>query len=71
MNSMMDYDDEDVDVATDIERGLVMATVLVNDHIIGGPASAGMIVSARKTLPVKAAKLYLGVASNETRVVRG
>ncbi len=36
-----DDDDEDVDVATAIKRGLAMATALGNDRIIGGPAPAG------------------------------
>ncbi len=65
----MDDDDEDVDVATTIERGLPMATVLGNDRIIGGPAPASMISSARKMALGRAAKLCIGAASNKTRVV--
>ncbi len=52
-----------------IERGLAMATALGNDRIIGGPAPASKTASARKTAPVKAAKLCLGAASDETQVV--
>jgi hypothetical protein len=46
-----------------------MATALGNDRIIGGPAPAGMISSARKMAPKKAAKLRIGAASDTTRVV--
>jgi hypothetical protein len=52
----MDDDDEKVNVATAIERGLAMATALGNDHIIGGPVPAGKTLSASKTAPGKAAK---------------
>jgi hypothetical protein len=69
MHLTMEDDDEDIDVATTIERGLPMATALGNDRIIGGPAPAGMISSARKMAPGRAAKLRIGVASNKTRVV--
>jgi hypothetical protein len=65
----MDDKDEDVNVATTIERGLPMATALGNDRIIGGPAPAGMILSARKMAPERAAKLRIGAASNKTWVV--
>jgi hypothetical protein len=62
----MDDDDEDVNVATAIKRGLAMAMALGNNRIIGGPVPAGKTASARKTAPVKAAKLRLGAASDET-----
>ncbi len=65
----MDDNDEDVNVATTIERGLPMATALGNDRIIGGPAPAGMISSARKMAPGRAAKLRIGAASDKTLVV--
>ncbi len=65
----MDNDDEDVDVATAIERGLAMATGLGNNRIIGGPAPTGKTASARKMAPVEAAKLRLGAASDKTQVV--
>jgi hypothetical protein len=65
----MDDDDEDVDVTTTIKRGLPMATALGNNCIIGGPAPAGMISSARKIAPGRAAKLRIGAASNKTWVV--
>jgi hypothetical protein len=65
----MDDDDEDVNVATTIERGLPMVMALGNDRIIGGPAPARMISSARKMAPGKAAKLCIGAASDKTRVV--
>ncbi len=55
---MMDDDDEDVDVATAIERGLAMAMVLGNDRIIGGPAPAGKISSASKRRPGRPPKMY-------------
>ncbi len=60
----MDDDDEDVDVATAIKRGLAMATALGNDRIIGGPAPAGQTLSASKMAPGKAAKLRIGAVSN-------
>jgi hypothetical protein len=65
----MDDNDEDVDVATAIERGLAMAAALGNDRIIGGPAPAGKISSASKTAPGKAAKLRIGAVSDKTRAV--
>jgi hypothetical protein len=65
----MDDKDEDVNVATTIERGLPMATALGNNRIIGDPAPAGMISSARKMAPGKAAKLRIGAASGKTWVV--
>ena len=65
----MDNDNEDIDVPTAIERGLAMATALGNDRIIGSPAPASMISSARKMAPGSAAKLRIGVASDTTRVV--
>jgi hypothetical protein len=65
----MDDDNEDVDVATTIERGLPMVTALGNYRIIGGPAPAVMILSARKMAPGRAAKLRIGAASDKTRVV--
>jgi hypothetical protein len=46
-----------------------MATALGNDRIIGGPSPAGMILSARKMAPGRAAKLCIGAASDTTRVV--
>jgi hypothetical protein len=46
-----------------------MATALGNDRIIGSPAPAGMISSARKMAPGRAAKLRIGAASDTTRVV--
>jgi hypothetical protein len=49
MHLTMDDDDEDVNVATAIERGLAMVTALGNDRIIGGPAPAGQTLSASKT----------------------
>jgi hypothetical protein len=64
-----DDDNEDVNVATSIKRGLAMAMTLGNDRIIGGPAPAGKTSSASKKAPGKAAKLRLGVASNKTRAV--
>jgi hypothetical protein len=66
---MMDDDNEDIDVATAIERGLAMATALGDDRIIGGPAPAGKTLSASKTAPGKAAKLRIGVGSDGTRAV--
>ncbi len=65
----MDDDDKDVNVATTIKRGLPMATALGNDRIIGGPAPASMISSARKMAPGRAAKLRIGAESDKTRVV--
>ncbi len=65
----MDDDDKDVNVATAIERGLAMAMALGNNCIIGGPAPVGKTSSASKKAPGKAAKLRLGVASDETRAV--
>jgi hypothetical protein len=65
----MDNNNEDVNVATAIERGLAMATALGNDRIIGGPAPAGKTSSARKTAPGKAAKLRIGAGSDGTRAV--
>jgi hypothetical protein len=62
-------DDEDVNVATAIERGLAMATALGNDRIIGGPAPTGKTLSASKTAPGKAAKLRIGAGSDGTRAV--
>jgi hypothetical protein len=64
-----DDNDEDVDVATAIERGLSMAMALGNNRIIGGPAPAGKTLSASKKAPGKAAKLCLGAASDKTRAV--
>ncbi len=64
-----DNDNENVDVATAIERGLAMATALGNDRIIGGLAPAGKSSSASKKAPGKAAKLRLGAASDKTRAV--
>jgi hypothetical protein len=46
-----------------------MATALGNDCIISGPAPAGMISSARKMAPGRAAKLRIGAVSDTTRVV--
>jgi hypothetical protein len=69
MHLTMDDDDEDVDIATAIERDLAMATALGSDRIIGGPAPAGKTSSASKKAPGKAAKLRLGAASNKTRAV--
>jgi hypothetical protein len=66
---MRDDNDEDINVATAIQRGLAMATALGNDRIIGGPASTGKTSSATKKAPGKAAKLLLGVASDKTRAV--
>ncbi len=65
----MDDDNEDIDIATALERGLAMATALGNDCIIGGPAPAGKTLSASKTAPGKAAKLRIGAGSNGTRAV--
>ncbi len=64
-----DDDNEDVDVATAIKRGLAMAMELGNDRIIGGPAPAGKTSSASKKVPGKAAQLRLGAASEETWAV--
>ena len=55
---MRDDDDEDVDVAMAIERGLAMATALGNYRIIGGPAPAGKISSASKRRPGRPPKMY-------------
>jgi hypothetical protein len=66
---MMDDDDEDVNVATAIERGLAMVTALGNNPIIGGPAPAGKTSSTSKMAPGKAAKLRIGAGSDGTRVV--
>jgi hypothetical protein len=65
----MENDNEDIDVARTIERGLPMATALGNDRITSGPVPASMILSARKMAPGKAAKLRIGAASDKTRVV--
>ncbi len=64
-----DDDNEDVNVATAIERSLAMATALGSDRIIGGPAPSGKTSSASKKAPGKAAKLRLGAASDKTRAV--
>jgi hypothetical protein len=69
MHLTRDDDDNDVNVATAIERGLAMATALGSDRIIGGPAPAGKTSSASKKAPGKAAKLRLGAVSNEMRAV--
>jgi hypothetical protein len=69
MHLMRDDNDEDVNIATAIESGLAMVTVVGNDCIIGGPAPAGKTLSASKKAPGKAAKLRLGAASDETRAV--
>ncbi len=66
---MRDDDNEDVNVATAIERGLAMAMALGNDRIIGGPAPAGKTSSASKKAPGKATKLCVGAVSNGTRAV--
>jgi hypothetical protein len=52
-----------------IKHGLAIATALGNDRIIGGPATAGMILSTRKMVPRRAAKLRIGAASDTTGVV--
>ncbi len=65
----MDDDDEDVNVATAIKRGLARATAFGNDRIIGGAAPAGKTLSTSKTAPGKAAKLRIGAGSNGTRAV--
>jgi hypothetical protein len=65
----MDDNNEDVNVATAIKRGLAMATALGNNRIIGGPAPAGKTSSASKKAPGKATKLRIGVVSNGTRAV--
>jgi hypothetical protein len=64
-----DDDDEDVNVATAIKRGLAMVTTLGNDRIIGGPAPASKTSSASKEAPRKAAKLRIGAVSDGTRAV--
>ncbi len=46
-----------------------MATALGNDRIISGPAPASKNAFAKKTAPVKAAKLCLEAASNKMQVV--
>jgi hypothetical protein len=69
MHLRRDDNDEDVDVATAIERGLAMATTLGRDRIIGGPAPSGKTSSASKKAPGKAAKLRLGAASDKTRAI--
>ncbi len=65
----MDDDEEDVNVATAIKRGLAMTTALGNDRIISGPAPASKTLSASKTAPGKAAKLRIGAGSDGTRAV--
>jgi hypothetical protein len=64
-----DDDDEDINLAAAIERGLAMAAALGNDRIIGGPAPAGKTSSVSKEAPGKAAKLRIGAVSDGTRAV--
>ncbi len=63
----MDDNDEDVNVATAIERGLAMARALGNDRIIGGPVPTGKTSSASKTAPGEGrqATHWGGVRRNE------
>jgi hypothetical protein len=58
---MRDDNDEDVDVATAIKRGLAMAAVLGNDRIIGGLAPAG------KTSSASSLAAFPGAGTNYTR----
>jgi hypothetical protein len=64
-----DDNNEDVNVATAIERGLAMVTALGNNCIISGPAPAGKTSPASKKVPGKAAKLHVGAMSDGTRAV--